>query len=443
MRRPSVSSSVVLLAALSLARAAAGQPSPQDRERQVNSLITGLQAASAVASDPQGNFVVVWHSVGSVAGDTSLLSIQAQRYDRVGRKVGTQLQVNTYTPNAQQRPSVGMDAVGKFVVVWESDGSSQGDSSGRSIHGQRLAANGTPLGAEFQVNTYTSLNQYYSGVGVAPDGSFLVVWASNGSPGNDSNSTSIQARLYDSAGSPVADQFQVNNVTTGFQELPVVAAAGSGDFVVAWKHNGAGIGDSLSVQARQVAASGTMAAVQFQVNTFSTGTQTEPALAADGAGNFIVTWQSLPGGAETEIEAAVFDAFAVPVTGEFQVNSFSTLNQAEPGVGMSPDGDFVVAWESLGSAGGDTSLDSVHARRYDANGSARDAEFQANTYTTNNQLLPAVTTDGTGNFVIVWESDGSFDTDHSDKSVQQRRFDALFRDGFEIGTTARWSATVP
>jgi len=280
-------------------------------------------------------------------------------------------------------------------------------------------------------------------VAVAPDGSFLVVWESKGSPGNDSNATSIQARLYDGAGSPVGDQFQVNNVTTGFQELPVVAAAGSGDFVVAWKHNGAGIADSLSVQARQVAASGTPSGVQFQVNAFTIGMQTEPAVAADGAGNFVVTWQSLPGGAETEIEAAVFDAFGVPVIGEFQVNSYSTLNQAEPSVAISPDGDFVVAWGRAGSAGSDTSLESVHARRYDADGSARDTEFQANTYTTSDQMLPAAAADGTGNFVIVWESDGSFDTDHSGKSVQQRRFDALFRDGFESATTARWSATVP
>ena len=443
MRRSRVASPVVLLAAMSLASAAAAQLSPQDRERQVNAFTTGSQSSSAVAADPQGNFVVVWQSVGSVAGDSSLLSIQAQRYDRLGRKVGSQSQVNTYTTNAQQRPSVGLDAGGNWVVVWESEGSSQGDTSGRSVHGQRVAANGAPLGAEFQVNTYTSLNQYYPGVAVAPDGSFLVVWESDGSPESDSISTSIQARFYDVAGLPSGNQFQVNVVTTGFQELPAVAAAGTGDFVVAWKHNGAGVADPLSVQAMLVAAGGAPAGAQFQVNSYSTGTQTTPAVAADGSGNFVVAWQSLPGGAETEIEAAIFDPAGVPISGEFQVNSYSTLNQAEPSVASSPQGDFVIAWKSLGSAGGDTHLDSVHARRYDADGSARGAEFQANTYTTGNQMLPAVAMDGTGNFVLAWESDGSFDDDASGKSVQQRRFDALFRDGFEVGTTARWSAAVP
>lgn len=95
------------------------------------------------------------------------------------------------------------------------------------------------------------------------------------------------------------------------------------------------------------------------------------------------------------------------------------------------------------SDGDDDAVLLIGPQRYDAGGSARAVEFQVNTYTPNNQAAPAVATDGLGNFVIVWESDGSFDDDHSDKSVQQRRFDALFRDGFESGTTARWSATVP
>ncbi|MEO7794225.1 MAG: hypothetical protein ABIV06_05575 [Thermoanaerobaculia bacterium] len=437
-----LTSFVILLAALALARAAAGQPSPQDRERQVNSYTTGAQSLPAVSSDPDGNFVVVWQSLGSGGNDNSLSSIQAQRYDRIGRKTGAQFQVNSYTSNIQIRASVGSDALGNFVVVWDSVGSSLGDSSGRSILGQRFAANGVPVGTEFQVNSYTTNNQYYPGVGVTPDGHFLVVWESDGSLSTDTNSTSIQARLYDGIGNPVSDQFQVNDVTTGFQELPVVAAAGNGDFIVAWKHNGAGINDGLSVQARQVPATGTPVVPQFQVNSYTSGMQTQPTVAADANGNFVVAWENYPDAGISAVQAALFDALGGAVTGEFQVNTYTTGDQTEPGVAMAPNGEFVVTWQSDGSASGDTSLDSVHAQRFDASGSSRDTEFQVNTYTTNNQMLAGVAIDGAGNFVIVWESQGSFDGDASDKSVQQRRYDALFRDGFETGTTARWSATV-
>ena len=45
---------------------------------------------------------------------------------------------------------------GDFVVVWESNGSSGTDTSSWSIQGQRYASNGSTLGAQFQVNTYTT-----------------------------------------------------------------------------------------------------------------------------------------------------------------------------------------------------------------------------------------------------------------------------------------------
>src|SRR5262245_61890816 len=68
---------------------------------------------------------------------------------------GPQFQVNTYTTNSQPASSVAADADGDFVVVWESRGSSSGDTSGASIQGQRYDSAGSPLGSQFQVNTYT------------------------------------------------------------------------------------------------------------------------------------------------------------------------------------------------------------------------------------------------------------------------------------------------
>jgi hypothetical protein len=66
-------------------------------------------------------------------------------------------------------------------------------------------------------------------------------------------------------------------------------------------------------------------------------------------------------------------------------------------------------------------------------------EFQVNTYTTNDQRVPAVAVDGQGNFVVAWQSYSSSGTDTSYSSIQAQRYDALFRDGFESGTTGRWS----
>jgi hypothetical protein len=60
--------------------------------------------------------------------------------------VGPEFRVNSYTTNDQGMPSVASDQNGNFVVVWQSlnqDGSSYG------VFGQRYGASGTPLGPEF------------------------------------------------------------------------------------------------------------------------------------------------------------------------------------------------------------------------------------------------------------------------------------------------------
>src|SRR2546430_390177 len=50
-------------------------------------------------------------------------------------------------------------------------------------------------------------------------------------------------------------------------------------------------------------------------------------------------------------------------------------------------------------------------------------QFQVNTYTTSFQFRPAGTGDGAGNFVVVWESDGSAGSDTSGFSIQGQRYD--------------------
>ena len=52
------------------------------------------------------------------------------------RALGGQFQVNTLTANAQSEPSVGMDSVGNFTIVWASKG--QNLSYFNSIEGQRF-----------------------------------------------------------------------------------------------------------------------------------------------------------------------------------------------------------------------------------------------------------------------------------------------------------------
>ena len=223
----------VLVMSFLIAEAIQAQaPDPIGGEFQVNSYTTSGQREPAVAVEPQGNFVVVWVSYGSYGPDTDQSSIQGQRYDADGAPVGVEFQVNSYTTSDQWAPAATVDAQGNFVVVWESNGS-YGTDPGYSIQGQRHAADGSPLGTQFQVNSYTTSYQWTASVAASAQGDFVVVWESYGSYGSDPG-YSIQGQRHAADGTPVGSQFQVNSYTTGYQFTPSVAADALGNFVVVW-----------------------------------------------------------------------------------------------------------------------------------------------------------------------------------------------------------------
>jgi hypothetical protein len=279
---------------ISSPRATAQAPIPVGGEFQVNTYTTGGQHDGSVAAEANGDFVVVWESIGSSGTDSIGYSIQGQRYASNGSAQGAQFQVNTYTTSDQSGPSVAADADGDFVVVWHSAGSSGTDTSAYSIQGQRFASNGSAQGAQFQVNTYTTGYQDASAVATDSDGDFVVVWMSAGSSGTDTSAYSIQGRRYASDGSAQGAQFQVNSYTTGYQDGPSVAADADRDFVVVWTSPGSPGTDTsgYGIQGQRYASDGSAQGAQFQVNSYTTGFQEYPSVASDADGDFVVAWQS-------------------------------------------------------------------------------------------------------------------------------------------------------
>jgi hypothetical protein len=400
---------------------------PVGNQFQINTYTTNHQVSPAVALDSDGDFVVVWMSYSS-SGDTSGRSIQGQRYNSVGTAQGGQFQINTYTTNHQENPAVSMDSDGDFVVVWHSLGSSGSDNNFTSIQGQRYNAAGTPQGNEFQINTYTTDLQAFPAVALDSDGDFVVVWQSFGSSGSDTNSDSIQGQRYNAAGTPQGSQFQVNTYTTNFQWLPAVALDSNGDFVVVWQSNGSSSGDTsvYSIQGQRYNAAGTPQGSQFQINTYTTSAQAHPAISLDSDGDFVVVWQSNgSSGGDTSgysIQGQRYNAAGTPQGSQFQVNSYATSTQRFPAISLDSTGDFVIVWDSNGSSGGDTSGYSIQGQRYNAAGTPQGSQFQVNTYTTNDQRGPDVSLDIDGDFIIVWRSNGSSDSDTDGHSIQGQRF---------------------
>jgi hypothetical protein len=396
----------------------------------------------------------------------------------VAQLLGPEFQVNSSTPGSQFHPAVAADGSGSFVVVWEDSG---GDLFGRQLRmgmqsfpqefqvsshplsyesppavavdalggfvvvwndmtrfgvlGERWGPSGDPLGREFQVNTYTM--GYLDGPAVAADaaGNFVVVWSSYD---QDGSAWGVFGRRFDGAGLPLEGEFQVNSHTTSHQRNPTVAFDGAGRFVVAWESYYQG-GAAIGVFGQRFDADGMPLGGEFRVNSYTTGIESEPALAANEFGEFVVVWQhvTLPiGSAYADILGRRFDATGEPVGPEFQVNTFTTWRQFRPSVAADGSGDFLVTWESEGQ---DLSAFGVYAQAFDRSGARLGSEFRVNSFTTFAQMSPKVAAAAPGEFVLTWQSWGQ---DGSSFGVVGRKAGWTFADGFEAGDVCAWTFAV-
>ncbi len=105
---------------------------------------------------------------------------------------------------------------------------------------------------------------------------------------------------------------------------------------------------------------------------------------------------------------------------------------------LEESGDFAVVWSSEGSSGTDSSATSIQSQRYASDGSPVAGEFQINTLTGGSQFSPSMALDADGEFVVTWTSSASLGTDRSYLSVQKTPAKLIFADGFESGDTGAW-----
>ncbi len=316
--------------------------SPIGTEFQVNTYTTYSQIRPAVGMNAAGAFVVAWESLGQ---DGSSWGVFGQMFDSGGSPIGTEFQVSTYTTDYQVGPAVGMNATGEFVLTWESKSQ---DGSSFGIFGQMFDSGGSPIGAEFQVNTYTTNDQYHHAVGINAAGDFVVAWQSYM---QDGSYEGVFGQMFDSGGSPIGTEFQVNTYTTYSQNRPAVGMNAAGDFVVAWggPHDGSGYG----IFGQMFDSTGTPLAAEFQVNTYTSSSQKTPAVGMNAAGDFVVAWGSPQDGSGDGVFGQMFDSGGSSAGVEFQVNTYTTYSQSRPAVGVNAAGDFVVAWESFTQDGSD------------------------------------------------------------------------------------------
>ena len=263
---------------------------PIGGEFRVNTSTDGDQTAPAVSMDLNGNFVVVWQSQGkadrnTLGQDQSGTGIFAQRFDPTGTKLGKEFRVNTTTDNDQSHPAIALNAMGEFVIAWESGGQ---DGDGQGVFAQRFDQSGNPTGQEFQVSAEVKHNQTNPTVAIEPLGNFEIAWQDDRRDGSGSG---IYLKRFTASANPRGDEFRVNQETKGDQITPTLGADAEGNLTIAWASRNQD-DEGYGIYARRFSSNGMASGDEFRVNTEQQNDQTEPAIAVDGSGNLAVTWAS-------------------------------------------------------------------------------------------------------------------------------------------------------
>jgi hypothetical protein len=199
--------------------------------------------------------------------------------------IGDEVQVNTYVTGDQKSPALASNG-SSFVVVWTSAGQ---DGSGDGIFGQRLSADGTFLGSEFQVNTFTTESQRNAAIAIHQQGDFVVVWERF-----DGLNPHVVGQRFASAGAPLGGEFEVDDLSSyaGAGSSPTVALDDDGDFIVAWHWSHITLPNEGIIVLR-FTSSGAALGSGLKIDEANALLPTAPRAAMQGNGDFAVVWDGI------------------------------------------------------------------------------------------------------------------------------------------------------
>lgn len=336
---------------------------------RVNQQGTGDQENPQVALLHGGGAVFVWQS-----GVMSKQHIMARFLNASNVWITGDVQVNTSTTNYQVNPAVAILNNGNVIVTWGSYGQDNPDGK-QGVYGQILTPTGTKVGTEFRANQFTPYNQRTPAVAAMPNGNFLVAWVSELERYNQIVSTNvttsttpsfsvdIYARLFNSSGAPLGGEFLVN-VLSNICANPAIAVASDGSFEIAWSQKDSiTVNNSWDVWGRQF-SSGGVGSMPITINSQLYGDQYAPKIASLGT-DYLCVWTSLGQDGSRE---GVFGQFlhrdGTHSGSEFRVNTTVLNQQMFPAVASDGSGRFLAAWSSY--TGGLNSLD-IEAQQYVGN----------------------------------------------------------------------------
>ena len=363
----------------------------------VNTVTFGTQKDVAVAMLNDGRWVATWTN-------ETLKKVYGQIFNADGSKQDSFFQLSATFSGSQSQAAVATDGNDRIVFVFSSSKDGNEDIYARIFNSAGVSQTG-----DIKINEgSTAGDQSNASVAMNSSGDFVVSWDGQGSGDNEG----IFMRRFDAAGAPSTGITVVNTTTSGRQEESDVALTNDGRVVVTWFDDSNG----KRIVARQFDALNN-GGTQILMPGGHPNDPVAPAVATDGAGNFVVVWnEGGLGGPKEDIYMQSFTASGSPIGTVVQVNTTTSEQQEFADVAINAAGYTVVTWQSMNQDG---SAEGIFARSYEPGASNPSAEIPVNLYTADNQSQPAVAINSRGQIVIAWEGERAGDS----SALSARTFD--------------------
>lgn len=343
-----------------------------------------LRASPSIASDRSGNFLITWQDYRNGNSD-----IYAQQYAADGTADGKNLKINDDTGFTSQRsPFASMIGDSNYVILWQDKRSNENE-----IYAQHVASDGIRSGDNFKINCDEAIPHRPYRITVNKNGSFVMTWSDE-----REGVYNIYAQRIFRDGTASGNAFIVSDVPQNGYPItsPAIASDSSDNFAIVWADSRNG---EYDIFAQQYSQKGIADGGNFKINDDEgSAFQLNSAIATDGNGNFVITWKDYRNG-NIDVYAQRYSSDGTALGNNFKANNVigSTFEFA-PSVSADGNGNFVITWED--SSDHDFN---IFAQRYSSDGTALGDNFKVNDDQENaGQFDPAISSDGSGNFVIAW-----------------------------------------
>ncbi|MEZ6035156.1 MAG: DUF2341 domain-containing protein [Planctomycetaceae bacterium] len=262
----------------------------------VNTTTTGAQESAAAAMSGSGSFVVTWSGKGT--GDTA--GIFYRRFDASGTPLDlTERLANGTDRGTELAPSIAINDAGQFAIAWH---------VGNDLYTRNFAANGTAVTADIQVDNGLA-NAYGSAVGIDALGRTVVVYRTDGLL---SVGSGVWARAFNADGTEWHTWISIASGTGTDQTSPSIGMDDAGNFIVTYQSSGDSNGDAVYV--RRYNSDFSAAGTAQQVNVTTAGNQQMASVAMLDLNNYVVVWSGQGPGDNDGVFARQFSSLSTAPT---------------------------------------------------------------------------------------------------------------------------------